>query len=118
MSIHQGQQDRSEVALQRCSTLQILQHLLRIRIAAQLHHHAHAFAVAFVPDVGDSADFSVVDRFRQFFNPAGLAELVGQFRDHNGIAFMAPLAELHFFGVGDPAHRDAAAAVQIGVSQA
>ena len=118
LSIHQGQQDGSEVALQCCSTLQILQHLLRICIAAQLHHHAHALAVAFVADVGDPADFSVVDGFRKFFNPASLAELIGQFRDHNGISFVAPFAGLHLFGVGDAAHGDAAAAMQVGVPQA
>ena len=118
LSIHQGEKDGSEVALQCRSPLQILQHLLGICIATQLHHHTHAFAVAFIADVCNSADFSVVDGLRQFFDPAGLAELVRQFGDDHGIAFVASFARLHLFGVGHAAHRDAAASMQVGVPQA
>ena len=95
--------------------MQILQNLVWIRITAQFHHNAHAFPVAFVTDIGDSTDLSVVDGLGQLFNPAGLAELVWQFRDDNGIALVAPFAGLHLFGVGDASHRDTAASTQIGV---
>jgi hypothetical protein len=51
--VHQGQPDRAVVALQGGAALQFAQHRFRVGIAAQLHHHAHAFAVALVADVGE-----------------------------------------------------------------
>ena len=95
--------------------MQISQHLGWIGISSQLHHHPHSLAVAFIADVGDAADLAVIDRFRQLFDPAGLAQLIREFRHHNGIAFVATLAGLHFFDVGNPSHRDAAPSHQVGV---
>ena len=95
--------------------MQVRQHLGRVRIAAKLHHHAHAIAVALITDVGNAADLSVVHRFRQFFDPAGFAQLIRKFRHHDGVAFVTPFPGLHLFDVGNPPHGDAAASGQVGV---
>ena len=97
--------------------MQLRQHLLGIGIAAQFHHHPHAFAIAFIADVGDPSNFAVVDLISQFFDPAGFAELIGQLGDHHGISLVATFAGLHFLDMGYPAHWDAAAAMEVGVAQ-
>ena len=116
LTIHQGQHDRPEVALQGRAFVQFAEHLFGIGIPPQFHHHPHPLPVAFVADVGDASDAAIVYLLGKFFDPAGFTELIGQLGDHHGAAFMAPLARLHFFDVGNTAHRDAAAAIQIGVA--
>ena len=115
LSVHKGQQDGAEIALQRGASLQILQHRVWIGVTAQFHHDTHAFTVAFIADIRDAADLAVVDLFRQLFDPAGLAELVGQFRDDHCLALVSSLARLHFLDVCHTPHRDAAASFQVGV---
>ena len=114
LAVHQGQQDGTEIALQGRAPLQIFQHLGGFSITAHFHHHPHAVPIALIANIGDAGDLAVVDLFGQLFDPAGLAELIGQFRDHHGTAAMATLAGLNFLEVGHTAHRDAAAATQIG----
>ena len=116
MTIHQRQQDGAEVALQRRAALQVCQYFLRICVTAQFHHNTHTVPIAFIANVCDAANFSVVDRFRQFFDPTRFAQLVGEFRHHDGIAFVASFAWLHLFNVGDAPHWDAAATGQIGLA--
>ena len=50
-SIHQREHVGAEVALQRRQLEQVVQHHLRIGIAAELHHDAHAVTIAFIADV-------------------------------------------------------------------
>ena len=116
LAIHEGQHDGAEIALQGCPALEILQNRIGIGIAAQFHHDAHSFAVAFISDVGDAADLAVVDLFSQLFNPPGFTQLVGQFGHDHRIAFVTALAELHLFHMGDTAHGNASATAQVGVS--
>ena len=118
LAVHQGQQNRAEIALQGGAALQFRQHRLGDCVAAQLHHDTHAIPIALVADVGDAADPALIHLLRQLFDPASLAELVGKLGDHDGAASMAPLAGLHLLDVGDPPHGDAAAAQEIGVAQA
>ena len=118
LAIDQGQQDGAEIVLQGCAFVQLRQHLLGVGIAAQFHHHPHAFAIAFIADVRDPSNFAVVDLISQFFDPAGFAELIRQLGDHHGIALVASFAGLHLLDMGHPAHGDAAAAMEVGVAQA
>ena len=95
--------------------MQIFQNRVWIGIPAKFHHDAHSFAIAFISDVGDAADFAVIDLFGQLFDPSGFAELVGQFGHDHCIAFMTPLAQLHLFHMGHTAHRNTSAPAQVGV---
>ena len=116
LAVHQGQHDRAEIALQSRAALQVGEHGFGVGIAAEFHHHPHAVAVALIANVGNPADLAVVHLFGQFLDPAGLAQLVGQFRNHHGAAFVATFAGLHFLNVGHATHRDAAAAAQVGLA--
>jgi len=118
LAVDEGQQDCAVIALERRAPLQVRQDLFRVGVPAQLDHDPHAFAVGFIADVGDAVDLSVVDLLSQLLDPAGFAQLIGQLRDHDRPALVAAFARLNLFDVGDAPHRDAAAAVEIGIPQA
>ena len=118
LAVHQGQQDRAVVALQRRAALQFREDLFGVGVAAQLHHHPHAVAVGFVADVGDAVELAVVHLLRQLLDPARLAQLIRQLGDHHGTALVAPLARLDLLDVGDAPHGDAAPPVEVGVAHA
>ena len=118
LSIHQGQENGAEIALQRRSALQFGEHFVGFSIAAKFHHDAHAFAIAFIPDVGNPSDLAVIDLVGEFFDPAGLAELVRQFGDDHCASFVAPFSRLDFLDVGDAPHRNASPPAQIRFTDA
>ena len=116
LAVHEGQHDRAEIALQSRTALQVGEHGFGVGIATEFHHHAHAVPIALIANVGNPADLALVHLFGQFLDPASLAQLVRQFRNHHGAAFVATLAGLHFLDVGNAAHGDAAAAAQVGLA--
>ena len=116
LTVHQRQQDGSEIALQRCAALQVLQNSVRIGVSPQFHNNPHAFAIALIADISNAADLSVVDLFSKLFDPASLAQLVRQFSDDHRIALVPAFSWLYFLHVGHTTHRNAAASAQIGVA--
>ena len=117
LTIHESQQDCAEIALQGRAALQLLQHLLGIGIPSQFHHHPHAFAITFIADVGNAADFPVIDGFGKFFDPAGFTQLIRQFGDDNRVSLVASFPQLNFFDMSHSSHRNAASTIEIGLFQ-
>ena len=90
--------------------MQVGQHRFWIGITAELHHHAHPFAVTFITDIGNATNFSVVDIFSQFFDPAGLTELVRELGHDHSVTPMLSFAGMHFLNMGNATHGNAASA--------
>ena len=78
----------------------------------QLHHHADAFPVALVPQVGDAVDLLLVHQLGDLLQQGGLVHLVGQLGEDELLPVPGPLDLLH---VGLGPHHAAAAAGAVGV---
>ena len=81
----------------------------------QLHHHADAFPVALVPQVGDAVDLLLVHQLGDLLQQGGLVHLVGQLGEDDLLPVPGPLDLLH---VGLGPHHAAAAAGAVGVQDA
>jgi len=79
LAVHQGQQDRAEIALQGGSALQLAQHLFRDRRSRAPPHTRIAVAVAFIANVSDAADLPSGPASASS-RPAALPELIGAAR--------------------------------------
>ena len=98
--------------------MQIAENILWVGISAQFHHYPHSFSVAFVANIGNATDFSIVNKICQFFDPASFAELIGQFSDDNSTSAVPTLTRLYFFDMGHATHWDAAASFEVGFMDA
>ena len=54
LTVYQRQHVGVKVILKRCELKEIIQHNLRVSIAAQFNDNAHAIAVAFIANIGNS----------------------------------------------------------------
>ena len=117
LTVHQRQHVGTEVALQRSELEQVVQHHLRVGVAAQLHNDPHAVAVALVADVGDALELLVVDQLSNALDQRRFVGLIRQLGDDHRIA-IGPPRGLDRFDVGHAAHGHRAAAAQVGLADA
>ena len=61
----------------------------RIFIPLEINDHADAFAVGFVPQIGNAGYFLIAYQFRYFFDQRSLVDLIRQFRNDNGFFIVA-----------------------------
>ena len=91
LALDQGQHVGAEVALQRRELEQVVQHHLRVGIPPQFNHDAHAVAIRFIADIGDTLQFLVIHQFGNALDQRRLVGLVGQLGDDHRIPVRAPL---------------------------
>gem|GEM_PF-1556613 len=108
-----GEHVEGEARLRRRVPPELVEHHFGGRVALEVEHDAHAFAVRLVADVGDALDALVLDRFGDLLDEARLADLVGDFGEHDRPAVAAP-----FLHLGLRAHDHRAAPGLIGLTQA
>ena len=104
---------RREAALRRGVPPELVEHHLGCGIALQLDDDADAVAVGLVADVGDTFDPLVLRRLGDLFDQAVLADLIGDFGEHDLLAVAALVLDLVA-----RAHDDRALAGMIGVARA
>ena len=84
-----GQHVEGKTLLRRRVAPQLVQHHVRRRIALQIEHDAHAFAIGFIAQVRHALDALVLHRFGDLFHQRVLALLVGNFGQHDGALLAA-----------------------------
>ena len=89
---------------------ELVQDDLGLGAALEFDDDAHAFAVAFVADVGDVVDDLVVDQIGDALDQAGLVHLEGDLGDDDGLFVLGDVLD-----GGAGAHHEAAAAGLVGV---
>ena len=92
---------------------QLVQHHLRLGIAAQFDHHPEALAVALVAQVGDALDGLGAHQIGDALQHARLVHLIGYLGDDDRLAVLADLLDL-----GPGPHPQAAAPGVIGIADA
>ena len=108
--VRHRQQDHAEAFLHLGVLVELVEHELRLAVALQFDHDAHAVAIAFVADVGDGVDDLVVDQLRDALDQARLVDLVRNFGDDDGFAIF-----VESFDARLGAHDEAAASGFVGV---
>src|SRR5215471_981782 len=108
-----GEQDHAERFLHLGVLEKIVEDELRLFAALQLDDDAHAFAVAFVANVGDAFDLFVGDKLGDAFDELGFVDLVRNFRNDDVFAVFAD-----FFDGRLGAHGETAAAALVGLLDA
>ena len=108
LAVDQGQHVHVERELHRGVLEQVVQHLVRVRVALDLDVDAHAVAVGLVAQVGDAVDLLVLDQVGDLLEQRGLVHLVRQLGDDDRRPVAADLLERDL-----GAHDDAAAAVGV-----
>ena len=66
---------------------------LRLFVALDFDHDAHAVAVAFVADVGDAFDFLVLDQLGDVLDQPRFIHLIGKLGDDDVLAVLAALLD-------------------------
>ena len=61
----------------------------RIFIPLELDDHADAFAVGFVPQIGNTGNLFIAHQFGYFFDQRSLVDLIGQFCKDDGFSIVA-----------------------------
>ncbi len=108
LAVDERQHVHVEGQLQRRVLEQVVEHLVRVRVALALDDHAHAVAVGLVAQVGDALDLLALDEVGDLLDQGGLVDLVGQLGDDDRHAVAAGLLER---ALGP--HHDPAAAVGV-----
>ena len=103
----------AEAGLKLGEAEQLVQHDLRICVALDLDHQAHAFPVRFVVGAGDTLDLLGAGEFADLFQHALLVHLVRNFCEHEVLAPVAAGLDLVA-----RAHDDGAAAGAVGLVDA
>ena len=103
-AINERQEDDAEVQANRRVLEQIVQHLLRHHIAAQLDDDAHTGLVGVIVDGGDAVDLLFLDLLGDVLDQFLFDDLIRQFRDDDRV-----LAVVHRLDRGFGLHRDRAA---------
>ena len=117
LAIHQRQHVGAEVALQGRELEQVVQHHLGVGVPTQLHHDAHAIAIALIADVGDAFEFLVVDHLGDALDQRRLVRLIRQLGDDHRIAIRTPRS-LDRLDRRHPPHRHRATAREVGLLDA
>ena len=102
-----------EARLRRGVAPQLVEDDIGRRVALQVDDDAHAQAVGFVADVGDALDALVLGGFGDLLDQPVLADLVGDFGEHDRAAVAAA-----FLDVWRDAHHDRAASGGVGAADA
>ena len=110
LPVDHREQDHAEAFLHLGVLEELVEHELRLAVALELDHDAHAVAIAFVANVGDVIDDLVVHQLRDALHQARLVDLVGNFGDDDGLAVF-----VESFDAGLGAHHEASAAVFVGI---
>ena len=110
-TVHQCEVDDIEIILQRRVLEKLIQHDLRIHIAAHLDDNADAFAVGFVAQRRDAVDRLFFDKIGDLGDETRLVDLIWDLSDND-----AALAVGHFFNGGACAHSDSAATSHVGIA--
>src|SRR5579859_3521858 len=109
-AVHQRQHDGAEGRLHRGVLVELIQHHGGHRVAFQLDHDPHAFAVRVIFDVRDAFDLLVDRQAGDLRDQVRLVDLIRNLRDHD----LLP-ARLLLFDGGAGADHDAAAALLVAV---
>ena len=107
----------AEIALQWCELEEVVEHHLRIGIPAQLHHDAHAIAIAFIADVGNTLELLVVHHLGNALDQRRLVGLVRQFGDDHRIT-IRPARGLDRLNRRHTTHGHRTATAQVGLTDA
>ena len=102
---HVGAERRLQVGI----LVEVIQNDIGDRITLQLDDDANAFAVRFIPEIGDAFDLLVAHEIGDLFDQRALVHLIGNFGDDEGFAILADVLDGHA-----GAHDDRAAAFVIG----
>ena len=105
----------AEIALERGELIEVVEHHLRISIAAQLHYDAHAIPIAFIANIGNTFQLLVVHHLGDAFDHRRLIGLVRQSRDDHRITIRTT-GRLDRFDPSNPSHRHRAASGEIGLT--
>src|SRR5438876_2473465 len=89
LSAGDRQHDHAEGFLHLRVLVEIVENELRFLAALQLHHDAHAVAVAFIAHVRNAVDLLVLRQFGDALDERGLVDLVWNFRDDDCFAVLA-----------------------------
>ena len=79
LAVHERQHIDAEIRLHRRMLVQIVQHDIRVDIAAKLDDDAHAVAVGFVAQIGNAVDLLLAHEFGDFLDQPRLVDLIRQF---------------------------------------
>ena len=113
LAIDQGQQLHAESGLQRGVLVKLVEHFVRLGVALEFNHNAHAAAVGFVAQVGDCVDVAFPHQLGNAGDERRFVHLVGNLSNHDAVT-----PALHFFDVGARPHHDAPPAVGVGLADA
>ena len=109
--------ERHEVAaegrLQLGEAIELVQHDIGHGVALQLDHHAIAFTIGFVANLGDALDLLLAHQFADALDHRGLVDLIGDVRDDQRLATAA-----HRLGADATAHGERTATGRIGRADA
>ncbi len=92
-----------ERRLERRVLEQVVQHLVRVRVALDLDVDPHPVAVRLVAQVADPVELLVLDEVRDLLEQRGLVHLVRELGDDDRRAVLAGLLEGHLRAHDDPA---------------
>ena len=105
-----GQQDHAERFLHLRLLEEVGEDDLRLFVALDFDHDAHAVAIAFVANVGDAFDLLVLDQLGDVLDQPRLVDLIGQLGDDDVLAVLAALLDGGF-----GAHLERSAAGRVGL---
>ena len=104
------EQDHAERFLHLRVFVEMVEDELRLFVALHLDHDAHAFAIAFVANIGNAFDLLVLDQLGDVLDQTRLVHLIRQLGDDDVLAILAAL-----FDGGFRAHLEGAAALFVGL---
>src|SRR5579864_1645391 len=110
LSVSNGQQDHAEALLHLCVLEELVQDDLGFGAAFEFNHDAHAFAIAFVQNVGDVIDHLVVDELGNARHQAGFVDLERNLSDDDGLFFFGEVLD-----GGAGTHHEAATAGLVSI---
>ncbi len=111
--VDQSQQVDGNAVLQLRVLEQLIEHMLRMRVALELDHQAHALAIRLVAQVCYAFDLALLHQLGDAFLELGLVHLERQLRDDD-----RRTAAVRFLEVVLAAQNDTAASGGVGVSDA
>src|SRR5437660_9937 len=93
LTVSDRQENHAEALLHVGVLEELVQDDLGLGAALQFDHDAHAFAIAFVANVGDVVDDLVVDEIGDALDQAGFVHLVGDFGDDDGLLILGEVLD-------------------------
>ncbi|OQA55817.1 MAG: hypothetical protein BWY42_01326 [Candidatus Omnitrophica bacterium ADurb.Bin277] len=90
LPVHQGEHDYAKRALHLSVFIQVVQDNLRYRFPFQFDHHTHTIAIGLVAKIRNPVDPLILHEPDYRFNQVRFVNLVGDFRNDNGVFFVPP----------------------------